>query len=808
MLGGVCQVKEDQRAVSLNLLTDFASSQRGKWLTLVLWIVIGGAVISLSPTLSDITTNDTLQFLPEDAESTQAAELVRERYESDSTPAIVVFSNAEGLTEDDFAAAEQANAAFVEMANEPDSNVSSVISIFTVPQARSELISPDNTTMTIIVNITGSPAEEAYAERVEAIRDVTDTIDQAELQVRVSGPGGLIADLVSVFANIDTFLLLVTVVLVLVLLILIYRSPVVAFVPIILVGLVFQLASGVGALILDAADFAVSGQTTGIMTVILFGAGTDYFLFISSRYKEELTLTEDKHAAMRASMRAVNGAITSAAGTLVIASLILLLASLGTYRSLGPVIAIAIILMLLAGLTLVPATLTILGRFAFWPFSPAFDESDAGEQEDTNGKSEIWERIAEFVLGRPGKVLVTTSIVLLLLAAGTLQINPTYDSLESLPSDVDSVEGFELLRAGFPAGQLAPTDVYVEFPSGENALAEENLNTLAAISEELYQLEGVASVSSPAFPRGIGAPVGPAEVAEQIATIPPELQQAIASGEGGPPEGVDPNSDLANAIGIYTAALGFLSTDQEVSRIEVTLTSNPYASDAMDEIPTIRETATDAAVDRGLPSSSVLVGGETAENYDTRAANNRDTVVVLPLILLAIMIILGLLLRSVVAALYLGGTIILTYFATLGLAILSFTYIFGHDSIGSSVPFFLFVFLNALGVDYSIYLMSRIREEAEEHDLTTATERALANTGGVITSAGLILAGTFGALMTLPLRDLFQLGFAVAIGVLMDTFITRSLLVPSLVDLLGKWNWWPSSFGRSQTTESNPAPDQ
>lgn len=784
----------------LNFISDFASSPRGKWITLAVWLVLGGLIISLSPTLSDITTNDTLQFLPQEAESTQAAELVRERFATDATPAIIVFRNEAGLSEADLAAAEEASNAFVAMMDEENSDVASVVSIFTVPQARAELVSADETTMTMIVNITGSPAEDAYDERIEALRDITDQLDGDQLQVKVSGPGGLVADLVSVFSNIDGFLLIVTVTLVLLLLVIIYRSPVVALVPIMLVGLVFQMAGGVGALILDAADFAVSGQTTGIMTVILFGAGTDYFLFISARYREELTRNADKHAAMRATMRGVAGAINSAAGTLILASSILLLAELGSYKSLGPVIAIAIALMLLASLTLVPATLAILGRFAFWPFQPRHEPQAGGN--DAQRSSRIWERIADFVLGRSGRVLTTTTLVLLLLAAGTFLLEPSYDSLESLPSDVDSVAGFQLLREGFPPGQLAPTDVYVEFPAGSEALSPENLGTLAAISEAIAGLDGVDAVTSPAYPRGVGADIGPEQVLAALEAVPPELQEQIAAGEGGPPEDVDPNSELARAVGLFVSALDDLSIDRAVARIEVTLSDNPYSNAAMDTIPEIRDAARDSAAEHGLERSSVLVGGETAENQDTRAANNRDTLVVLPIILLAIMIVLGILLRSVVAALYIGGTIILTYFATLGLSVLFFRYVLGHDSVGSSVPFFLFVFLNALGVDYSIYLMSRVREEARGNaDLTAATREALARTGGVITSAGLILAGTFGALMTLPLRDLFQLGFGVSIGVLMDTFVTRSLLVPSLVNLLGRWNWWPSKPAAPQ-----PAP--
>ena len=202
--------------------------------------------------------------------------------------------------------------------------------------------------------------------------------------------------------------------------------------------------------------------------------------------------------------------------------------------------------------------------------------------------------------------------------------------------------------------------------------------------------------------------------------------------------------------------------------------------------------AQQSAESQGLPAGSVLIGGDTSESYDTRTAGDRDSIVVLPLILLAIGVVLGLLLRSLIAPLYLMATIAFTYFATLGLAVVVFVVLFGHSGVGPAVPFYLFVFLNALSVDYNIYLMSRIREEARGAPLEEATRHALARTGPVITSAGLILAGTFSALMTLPLQDLLQLGFAVSVGVLIDTFITRTLIVPTLVAMLGRWNWWPS----------------
>jgi RND superfamily putative drug exporter len=307
------------------------------------------------------------------------------------------------------------------MTEEPGSNVLGVVSVFTLPQAQAEFLSVDGTAMTMVVPITGSTAEEPYLDRIEAIREVTEPFGSAELAVKVSGPGGLIADLVAVFEGIDGFLLLVTVSLVLVLLIIIYRSPVAALVPVLLVGIVFQLANGVGAVVLDAVDFPVNGQATGIMTVILFGAGTDYVLFISSRYREELARVEDKHEAMRRTMRGVGEAIASAGSTLMVASLLLLLADLGSYRSLGPAIAIAIGLMMLAGLTLVPAVQTTLGRFSFWPFRPRYEPAATAQER----YSPIWSRVARFVLNRPVMVLTATTAILLLMAGGMLRFNPS-----------------------------------------------------------------------------------------------------------------------------------------------------------------------------------------------------------------------------------------------------------------------------------------------------------------------------------------------------------------------------------------------
>ncbi len=723
----------------------------GRWAVILAWVLAVGAVVALAPALSDVSRNEATQFLPGDAEATRAYELAQERFPGEGTPAFIVFHRPSGLTDADREAASQV-AAWLSSDEAPE-EVGAVVAPSTVPEAEGRLLSPDGTTLNVIATLQGEPAEDRFGEVVRELRDVVDGYaPDAEVEILVGGPAGLIVDLVDVFQQIDTFLLFVTVGLVLVLLLLIYRSPVVALVPLVSVGIVFQMANGVAAWAAEAFGLTVGGQATGIMTVVLFGTGTDYTLFVSARYREELGRVQDKTEAMRRTLRGVGGAVASAGGTILLASAVLLLADLRSYQALGPVIAIAVALMMLAAVTLIPALLVVLGRFAFWPFRPQFQE-DAGDESASGGR--IYGRVADFVLARPRVVLLGTVVALGALIGGMALYEPQYETLSSLPSDTESVRSFEIIREGFPAGEVSPVEAYLELP--EPVTSEAGLETVEAVAAALASHPDVASVSGPSRPFGRPPGEGP--------EVPPQaLEQARAP---------------------------YVSDDGRVARMEVVLAGNPYDAAALDTVPALRDLADTAVREAGLPADAVLLGGEPAEAHDTRAANDRDMLVVLPLVLLAIMAVLALLLRSLVAPLYLGATIVFTYFSTLGLSVLVFTVLLGQDGVSSSVPFFLFVFLNALGVDYNIYLMSRVREEARHADLPRATRHALASTGGVITSAGLILAGTFSALMTLPLQDLFQLGFAVAVGVLMDTFITRTLIVPSLVTLLGRWNWWP-----------------
>ena len=730
-------------------------------------------MIGFAPNLVDET--NPVNFLPDDADSTKAYELVLEKFPTEGTAAIVVLSDTRGL-ERGFEGTEEFSA-WLDSTEAP-AQVRSSITVYNNPEAAAELMSVDGFAMTMVIDMAGNPAQDEFIDAIRLIRERANTLElEAEtLVVAVGGPAGLIVDLLDVFLAIDGLLLIVTVVLVLVLLLIIYRSPVVAVIPLLTVGLVFQMALSVIAFFADIGDFlAINGQSRGIMTVVLFGSGTDYCLFISARYREELRAYQDKHQAMAATMRGVGGAIISAAGTIVIASIVLLFAVLRSFQSMGPVIGIAVVLMMFAAVTLVPAALTILGRNSFWPFRPAFSMPVSSTQSDPS-QDTLYGKIADRVLQRP---VVTLSVTVAALGIGILGLfgaDRTFDRINSLPSNTESVEAFDMLRQSFPAGDSAPTSIYLALPQGISRIDATHLQGIDKLALALLAEPGLSKVSHPGRPFSSVSPIGPKEVSAALATL----------------ESRDTTSMEMRAMA--SRAMSFVSKDFSTARIEVVFDGNPYTANSLDLIPRIREIAIEQGAGITWNPELILVGGQTAEAYDQRSAIDRDTFLILPLILLAIAIILGVLLRSVVAPIYLVATIMFTYFATLGFAVLIFKNLLGQAELSPVVPFFLFVFLNALGVDYNIYLMSRIKEEATRSDLPLAIRNALSHTGGVITSAGLILAGTFSALMVLPLQDIFQLGFAVASGVIIDTFVTRTLIVPALVKLLGDYNWWPGGL--------------
>ena len=429
----------------LGLLTDFASSHRGKWVTLIVWLVAAGVLISQLPGLGGETENEQALFLPRDAEATRAYEFARDNFPVAGTPVLVVFRDPDGLGPLAFTAAAEM-AEWLSGRGAPG-NVSQVL----YPGAEADrdpgLVSSDGTTLYLFVEVTGEPAGQPFIDTVNAMRERSRAFDLAGVDVAVGGPGGLIVDLVGVFAQIDTVLLLVTVLLVLVLLIIIYRSPIMAVIPLLGVGLVFQVSGALGGWFAQQFDLTVSAQTVGIMTVVLFGTGTDYVLFVSARFREELTRHGDRHEARRRTMRGVGGAVASAGVTILVACAALSLAKLGSYQALGPVIALAVVVMMLAAVTLIPAVLTIFGRWSFWPLQPRL-ETDASVPVDW--RRSVYGRVGAMVLRQPGHTFIITVMGLAALVSGLIPFRINYDQLASLPSDTESVRSFDLLRSGFP----------------------------------------------------------------------------------------------------------------------------------------------------------------------------------------------------------------------------------------------------------------------------------------------------------------------------------------------------------------------
>ena len=689
---------------------------RAKWLVIAAWLVAAVALGPLQPRLQEATVNDPVVFLPSDAESTRVVELLGERFESGRTaPALVVYRNADGLTVEDEAAIAEDVEAFADV-----SGAQGVVSPLDEGAEEAGLRSPDGSVAVAVV-----PLDATTIERIEPavgeLREITGERGGDGLESWVTGGAGVSVDAVEVFGSIDATLLLATTVLILVLLLLIYRSPAVALVPLVVVALAYVVAAGIVYALVSRAGLDVNGQATGILVILMFGAGTDYCLLIVSRFREELARVEDKHAAIEAALTHTSPAILSSGGTTSLALLTLLVADLGSIRSAGPVLALGIAVTMLAGLTLLPALLAALGRRSFWPAIPR-----VGAEE--RRRPGIWRRIGDVVARRPGVALTVTVAALALASLGNLVSLPGLSLASGFRATPESVEGFRALEEALPAGAAATTDVLVE--------------------------------SDPARVDGASGAVAAA---------------------------------LAGVRGVEAVRPGERSEDGRIARLSVTLASDPYGDEAVDAIPELREAARDAAGEGAI----ALVGGATAEEADGRAAASRDASLVVPLTLLVVLLILVALLRALVAPLYLVASVVLSFAATLGLTYALLEYVFDAPGTDASLPIFVFVFVVALGVDYNIFLVARIREETRRHGPREGVLRGLERTGGVITSAGLILAGTFAVLMTLPLEQLFQLGFAVAIGILVDTFVVRTLVVPAIALLLGRWSWWPGRLGRA-----------
>jgi putative drug exporter of the RND superfamily len=720
----------------LRRFASIVTGRRAKWVVLIVWLIAVAAAFPLGSKLSKKTTDSTESFLPSSAESTEVVRRLEHDFSQGQTDTgIVVYRNPRGLTPSDkqriLADAKAIQAAgphkidLVEPPTTPFSGASS--------QA---LLSKDGTVATMVLTTPTDFKKEG--DWGNAVRDITDK-NTGDMQVYVTGSLGFSADAQNVFNNIDTKLLLATVTLVLVLLGAIYRSVLVALTPLIVVFFAYTLAQAF-IYLLAKSGATVSTNSTSILIVLMFGVGTDYCLLLVSRYREELRRIEDKHEAMARAVRRAGPAILASGLTVALAMLVLSLADNRGTSSLGPVFAIGVVCALTAGLTLLPALLTIFGRRGFWPRRNVvvYDPDHAAIVH-----AGLWRRFGDRVLKRPGLALLVTGGIFCAGALGLLAYKVDYSTTSFFKHSVESVRGFDALRTAFPAGTLAPTTVLVESDH---------------------------------------CPVSPAQIAE--------TQQRLKAVSG--VAGVSPP--------IQT------SRDRCIVALDLILKGDPLNKSSLDVVPRMRDAVAN------LPAgTTALIGGSSAINYDIDNANNHDLELIAPLALLVMAVILAILLQALVAPLLLLASVVVSFACTLGISILFIRDVVGDAGFDSSIPIFAFIFLVALGIDYTIFLMARVREEARTYGTREGMLRALAATGPVITSAGIILAGTFSVLMTLPVSFTFDLGFMVALGILLDTFIVRTIMVPAAVELLGDRVWWPSTAragGRlREETGEQPLPE-
>ncbi|OCL37214.1 hypothetical protein BCR15_10935 [Tessaracoccus lapidicaptus] len=688
-------------------------------LLILTWLAAAGIGGPYFGRIEEVATNDQSTFLPTSAEATVVGDRYLDFVDSSTLPAIVLFSSDDTLTPD--------------VLTELQERAATLADIEGVESVSPLIPSEDGLAAQVFA---GVDAEASIAEVVDVIReDLPEGLPDG-VTTYVTGPAGFTADITEAFSGIDGLLLAVALAVVLVILLVVYRSLILPFA--VLATSLFALAVALLAnwWLAKAEIVTLTGQTQGILFILVIGAATDYSLLYTARYAEELKRRASKADATRAALKGVVEPILASGGTVIAGLMCLLLSDLGSSRSLGPVAAIGIIFAMLAALTLLPSMLYLMGRASYWPRRPRFDPNRDEDAEVTTG---IYAQAARLVAARPRVVWVVCALA---LAAGAAFV-PTLKADGVPPSEFvlgasEARDGQAELAEHFPAGSGNPARVLTD----EARLQE--------VTDLLLSSDGVDSVSVVAA----DSPAGTAPVTA---------------------DGVQPLGSPGTPAPAPTVSEGQVM-------LLATLADAPDSDEAGDTVRALR-----ADLD-----GRAQIGGETATNIDTRDTSIRDRNLIIPLVLVVILLILIVLLRSVLAPVLLILTTVLSFGTAMGTAALVFNHVLDLPGADPSVPLYGFVFLVALGIDYNIFLMTRVREESLVHGTRPGILRGLAVTGGVITSAGLVLAATFAALAVLPILFLLQLAFIVAFGVLVDTFLVRTLLVPALSYDIGPRIWWPA----------------
>ncbi|TNJ68346.1 MMPL family transporter [Paenibacillus hemerocallicola] len=716
-------------------LARIIATPRGAKLTLIVWLLVIVALSVAAPGAKKYAVSSGEGSIKDDTPSAVARHIAQEQFPSDEgLPVLLVFHAPTPITEEERAGVEEISK-WLSSDRKPE-HVASAIPYHQLPQSvRQKMASDDQTTLILNAALEKDLASDQIYDTLRQIRAYAEQTGSSRLRLEMTGPAAIAADTIALFKNADLVLMLATIALILIILVVIYRSPLLAVIPLVISGAVYQVVDRLLGLSGKNGWFLVDKQALSIMMILLFAVLTDYCLFLLARYKEELGSNASSYDAMKSALTHVAEPILFSGGTVLAAMLTLFAAAFKPYHHFAPVFSVAMAVIVLAGLTLIPALFAILGRNVFWPYVPK-------RRDRSVQPTGFWSGAGTFVTKKPA---ITAGVLLLLLAAGSLNIGSikySFNLLNSFPDNVSSRTGFELLKQRFPPGQLAPVSVILKTES-EIVLDSAFSGKLTALTESIQKHGGVHSVT-------------------------PEITPQLTAANAALPR-------------------NFLSDRKHAVMLQATLSDDPYAPASLSLIGKWREASTSMLQESGFdPSNASLhFAGQTAEQYDVKAINRRDTIVIFSLIAILITIMLAFQARSVVMAITMMATMLLSYTATLGFGWMLFHDGLGFDSISYRLPVYTFVFLIALGVDYNIMLVSRIREEASKYAWKEAVSRGVSLTGGVISSAGLILAATFCVLITQPLQELYLFGSMMAIGIILDTFLVRGMLLPALMALIG-----------------------
>ena len=704
---------------------------RAPWIVIGVWVVFAVLVVALAPKLE--ATTDQSEFLPRHYESIKAAELLAEAFPDQQTAvgAIVVFDREDGakLSQDDLAAADQAMTTVRDQLGGAFDGVSPLD-----PTHPDALVAPsqDRSIAFAVIgladNVTGY--ETSSLDDVEGLRaEVDQALDGTDLRNGVTGPVAQGYDSQEASGDALTIVAGATVLLIVLLLALVFRSVIITLMPIVIVGLVSLVATGLIGAANDIFDLKASSDVEVILIVVLYGIGTDYILFFLFRYRERLRDGESTRPAVAHALERAGEAIASAGGAVIVSFMALVLSSLGIFKSIGPALAIAVAVTLLASLTLVPAVVALLGKALFWPSKKYLVEPEAARFAAV-GRT-LGRRPAVFALGSGGALLV--------LAVFALGFNPTFDFSDSgTPKTAESSVASDKFARAVGAGQSDPSYVLLHSTDGR------------AIDE----------------------------------------QQATAFAAA-----------LGKAEGVRSATLAGASDDGTTWNVTTALVDDPSSDGA---IAALKGPVRDAAHDAAPDGTEALVGGTTSVFVDFQAAMKRDYAVVFPVAAVVIMLILALLLRSLVAPLYLMVSVGLGFGATLGATVIVFQHLLGDSGLIFILPIYIYLFVVALGTDYNILMIARLKEEARAgRSPREAAAESLKHAGPTVAAAGVILAGTFASLMLGGNGLLVTLGFAISLGIFLTAFVMAMFFTPALTALIGHAAWWP---GHGDEARDEPAP--